>query len=73
MRKKGGDLTSLDIKTIINSAKKTNRVVIVEEGCKTAGVGAEIAAQIVEYAFDHLDAPIVRVAARDIPVPCAPF
>lgn len=65
-------LTPLDINTIINSVKKTKRVVIVEEGCKTAGVGAEITAQIIEYAFDYLDAPILRVAARDVPVPCAP-
>ena len=65
-------LAPLDISTVVNSVKKTGRVVIVEEGCKTAGVGAEITAQIIEYAFDYLDAPIVRVAARDIPVPCAP-
>lgn len=65
-------LAPLDIETVVQSVKKTNRVVIVEEDCQTAGVGAEVCSQIVERAFDYLDAPIRRVAGRDVPVPCAP-
>jgi len=65
-------LLPLDIDTIGSSVKKTGKVVIVEEGCKTGGVGAEIASQIVENYFDYLDAPIKRVAAEDIPIPCSP-
>jgi pyruvate/2-oxoglutarate/acetoin dehydrogenase E1 component len=65
-------LAPLDINTIVESVKKTGRVVIVEEGCKTGGVGAEIAAQIVERAFDYLDAPIERVAGADVPIPVSP-
>ena len=62
-------LFPLDIKTIITSIKKTNRVVIVEEDCKTGGVGAEVGMQIMENAFDYLDAPVVRVAGADVPMP----
>ena len=65
-------LKPLDIETIVNSAKKTSRVVIVHEEYKTCGVGAEIAAQIVERAFDYLDAPIMRVAGADVPLPMSP-
>jgi len=65
-------LTPLDADTIVNFVKKSGRVGICEEGCRTAGVGAEITAQIIEHAFDYLDAPVVRVAGRDIPVPCTP-
>jgi len=65
-------LNPLDTATVVASVKKTGRLVIAEEGCRTGGVGAEITARVNEYAFDYLDAPIVRVAARDIPVPCAP-
>jgi len=65
-------LLPLDINTIVESIKKTGRVVLVEEGCKTGGVGAEICAQIVERAFDYLDAPVVRVAGADVPVPMSP-
>lgn len=64
-------LNPLDLHTIVNSVKKTGRVVICEEDCKTGGVGGEICAKIIENAFDHLDAPVIRVAARDIPVPYA--
>ena len=52
--------------------KKTNRVVICHEDTKTGGFGGEIAARIAELAFEHLDAPIRRVAAIDTPVPYAP-
>ncbi len=62
-------LVPLDKAGIAEAVQKTNRVVIVEEGCKTGGVGAEIAAVINEEAFDYLDAPIARVAAHDAPIP----
>jgi pyruvate/2-oxoglutarate/acetoin dehydrogenase E1 component len=65
-------LLPLDIKTVINSVKKTNHVVVVEEDCKTAGAGAEIIAQIVEYGFDYLDAPPMRIAGADVPMPKSP-
>lgn len=61
----------LDIKTIITSVKKTNRIVTVEEGWPFAGIGAEIAMQIMEQAFDWLDAPVVRVTGEDVPMPYA--
>lgn len=62
----------LDTQTIVDSVKKTGRVLIVEEGCKTGGVAGEIAQQIIERAFDYLDAPIKRVAGADVPIPCTP-
>jgi pyruvate dehydrogenase E1 component beta subunit len=62
-------LLPFDIETIISSVKKTGRVVIVHEACKTCGFGAEIAAQIAERALLHLEAPIVRVAGFDVPFP----
>lgn len=65
-------LVPLDKAGIAEAVRKTNRVVIVEEGCKTGGVGAEIAAVINEEAFDYLDAPIGRVAAHDAPIPFSP-
>ncbi len=65
-------LKPLDIDTIINSVKKTNRAVVVYEGYKTCGVGAEIATLIMEKAFDYLDAPVVRVAGEDVPIPMSP-
>ncbi len=61
----------LDRWTIIESVKKTNRVVSVEEGWAFAGIGAEIAALINEHAFDYLDAPVRRVCGADIPMPYA--
>jgi len=61
----------LDIDTIINSVKKTNRVVIVEESHAFCGVGSEISAQIMERAFDYLDAPVKRVSSADAPMPYA--
>ena len=61
----------LDITTIIQSIIKTNRIIIVEEGWSFSGIGAEISAQISEKAFDHLDAPIERVTAKDVPLPYA--
>jgi len=61
----------LDIATIVRSVKKTNRLVLIEEGWPFAGIGAEIATQIMENAFDYLDAPIVRIAGKDVPMPYA--
>ncbi len=65
-------LLPLDTETVVRSVKKTSRMVIVEEDCKTGGTGAEISAQIMENAFDWLDAPIVRVAGEDVPMPKSP-
>lgn len=65
-------LQPLDIDSIVDSVKKTNRVVVVHEAVKFGGLGAEISAQITEYAFDYLDAPIGRVAAPFSPVPFSP-
>jgi len=62
-------LVPLDIAAITASVKKTGRVIIVEEDCRTCGVGAELYAQIVEQAFDYLDAEPVRVAGLDVPIP----
>ena len=62
----------LDEATILSSVKKTGRLMIVHEACKTGGFGAEIAAIVSEKAFDHLDAPIKRVAAFDSPIPFNP-
>ncbi len=64
-------LRPLDMDTIIASVKRTNRLVTVEEGWSIAGIGAEIAAQVQDQAFDALDAPIKRVSSVDIPMPYA--
>ena len=61
----------LDIETIVESVKKTNRVVIAEESHPFCGVGAEISAEIQERAFDYLDAPVRRVSGADVPMPYA--
>lgn len=61
----------IDRYTIIESVKKTNRIVSVEEGWPFAGIGSEIAAMVQEHAFDYLDAPIGRVHAADVPMPYA--
>jgi pyruvate dehydrogenase E1 component beta subunit len=61
----------LDVATIVESVKKTNRVVSVEEGWPFAGIGAEIAMTVTEHCFDWLDAPPVRVAGLDVPMPYA--
>jgi pyruvate dehydrogenase E1 component beta subunit len=65
-------LVPLDAPTLVQSVKKTGRVVIAHEAHKRAGPGAEIAAVIAEQALDYLDSPIVRVAARNVPLPYAP-
>jgi pyruvate dehydrogenase E1 component beta subunit len=64
-------LRPLDTDTIVTSLKKTNRLVTVEEGWPYAGIGAEIAMQVIEHAFDWLDAPPVRVHGLDVPLPYA--
>ena len=61
----------LDMETIIESVKKTNRLVTAEEGWKHMGVGGEIAAGVTEHAFDYLDAPPLRVTQKDVPLPYA--
>lgn len=61
----------IDRYTIIESVKKTNRIVSVEESWPYAGIGSEIAAMVNEHAFDYLDAPVTRVCAKDVPLPYA--
>jgi len=62
-------LRPLDMEPVIESFKKTNRAVIVEEGWKSYGVGAEVSSRIYEQAFDYVDAPVVRVAQKEVPLP----
>ena len=64
-------LRPLDIDTIVASVGRTNRLVTVEEGWPTAGIGSEIAAQVMDRAFDSLDAPVKRVSGADVPMPYA--
>jgi pyruvate dehydrogenase E1 component beta subunit len=62
-------LRPLDMEPVLESFKKTNRAVVVEEGWKSYGVGAEITSRIYEEAFDYVDAPILRVAQKEVPLP----
>ena len=64
-------LRPMDTETIVASVKKTGRAVCVEEGWQQSGVGAEVAARIMEHAFDYLDAPVARVSGKDVPMPYA--
>jgi pyruvate dehydrogenase E1 component beta subunit len=64
-------LRPMDTETIVASVKKTGRCVVVEEGWQQSGVGAEIAARVMEHAFDYLDAPVLRVSGKDVPMPYA--
>ncbi|MFM7630831.1 MAG: transketolase C-terminal domain-containing protein, partial [Alphaproteobacteria bacterium] len=64
-------LRPLDTQTLVTSVQKTNRLVSVEEGWPYAGIGSELAAQMMELAFDDLDAPVVRVTGKDVPLPYA--
>jgi pyruvate dehydrogenase E1 component beta subunit len=64
-------LRPFDTETVVKSVKKTNRLVSVEEGWAFAGIGSELAAQMMEQAFDWLDAPVKRVAGLDVPLPYA--
>ena len=64
-------LRPLDTQTVLESVKKTNRIVTVEEGWPICGIASEIATQVVEHAFDYLDAPPARVTGKDVPMPYA--
>jgi pyruvate dehydrogenase E1 component beta subunit len=64
-------LRPIDHQTVVDSVKKTNRLVTVEEGWGPMGIGAEVAARVVEHAFDYLDAPPTRVCQEDVPLPYA--
>jgi pyruvate dehydrogenase E1 component beta subunit len=64
-------LKPMDTETIVESVKKTGRAVTVEEGWAQSGVGAEIAARLMEHAFDYLDAPVLRVTGKEVPMPYA--
>ena len=64
-------LRPMDSDTVVASVKKTGRIVTVEEGWPQSGVGAEIAARVMEQAFDYLDAPVARVTGKDVPMPYA--
>jgi pyruvate/2-oxoglutarate/acetoin dehydrogenase E1 component len=65
-------LIPLDMDTIIASVKKTHRVLIIQESCRTGGFGAEISARISETVYDYLDAPLIRLATPDIPLSASP-
>ncbi|WMJ73459.1 pyruvate dehydrogenase complex E1 component subunit beta [Cytophagaceae bacterium ABcell3] len=62
----------IDYETIVNSVKKTNRLVVVEEAWPLASISSEIAYHVQKYAFDYLDAPVARITNRDVPLPYAP-
>jgi pyruvate dehydrogenase E1 component beta subunit len=62
-------LRPLDMRPVIESFKKTNRAVVVEEGWRSYGVGAEVTSRIYEEAFDYVDAPVLRVAQKEVPLP----
>jgi len=64
-------LRPMDVETLVRSVQKTHRAVIVEEGWRMCGMGAEVASQLMEHAFDFLDAPVDRVTAEDVPMPYA--
>jgi pyruvate dehydrogenase E1 component beta subunit len=64
-------LRPLDTATVIESVKKTNRIVSVEQGWPICSIGSEIAAAIVDEAFDYLDAPPIRISGKDVPMPYA--
>ena len=65
-------LAPLDTETVLDSVRKTGRLICIEEGTRTGGVGAEVAARVAEGAYEYLDAPIRRIAAPDIPIPFSP-
>ncbi|MBN9006472.1 MAG: pyruvate dehydrogenase complex E1 component subunit beta [Rhizobiales bacterium] len=64
-------LRPMDTESIVASVQKTGRAVVVEEGWQQSGVGAEVAARLMEHAFDYLDAPVARVSGKDVPMPYA--
>jgi len=61
----------MDVETVLASVRKTNRCVTIEEGFPQSGIGAEISAQIMQHAFDYLDAPVIRITGKDVPMPYA--
>jgi pyruvate dehydrogenase E1 component beta subunit len=61
----------MDVDTIIASVRKTGRCITVEEGWPQSGIGSEISAQVMEKAFDYLDAPVIRITGKDVPMPYA--
>jgi pyruvate/2-oxoglutarate/acetoin dehydrogenase E1 component len=65
-------LVPLDMETVVQSVKKTNRAIVASEECERAGVCAEIGFRISQEVFDYLDAPVARVATADVPVPFSP-
>ena len=65
-------LVPLDIETVLASVRKTGKVLVAHEATRGAGVGAEVAALITEHAFEHLDAPVRRLTAEDVPIPFSP-
>ncbi len=65
-------LYPLDKETLLRSVQKTNRAIVVHEACKTGGFGGEVATLIMEEAFDYLDAPVMRCAGLDVPIPFSP-
>ena len=66
-------LNPLDTDTILSSIKKTNRVIVIYEDHLTAGFGAEIAAQIADVGFEYLDAPVKRIASKDVHIAYSPI
>jgi pyruvate dehydrogenase E1 component beta subunit len=64
-------LRPLDIETVVASVKKTNRIVTVEEGWPICSIGSEVCARVALDAFDHLDAPPVKITGADVPMPYA--
>jgi pyruvate/2-oxoglutarate/acetoin dehydrogenase E1 component len=65
-------LCPLDTEAILDSARRTGKVLIAHEATRSCGVGAEVAAQVTEHAFEHLDAPVRRLTAEDVPIPFSP-
>ena len=64
-------LRPLDTQTIVESVKKTGRCITIEEGWPQNGIGAEIGMRLMEQAFDYLDAPVIRITGKDVPMPYA--
>ena len=62
----------IDYAAVVNSVKKTNRLVVIEEAWPLASISSEIAYHVQRYGFDYLDAPVMRVTSRDLPLPYAP-
>ena len=65
-------IAPLDMETILGSVRRTMHVAVAHDAHRTGGFGAELAARLMEQAFDYLDAPVERVAALDVPIPCTP-